>query len=244
MSSKTRKSTVKLNTKKALVWAADREKEASIQDLPLDDSDEDLSSVAESVDWLPDKKRDHVTCTTKTKVRERDQPELYRKRYKLFIKTLAETGNFTYSSKVSNISATKLYSRRREDPQFAQLWERALEEANDRLELVARARAMKGAEKPIYFQGHLVGSAYEPSDRLMELLLKAAKPEKYRAHREDLGAIDINFNFNTGSTEILEQVRSDVSSTESSEAVEEAVEEAVDAEASVFSVFDTEAEED
>lgn len=52
--------------------------------------------------------------------------------------------------------------------------------AADRLEQEAIRRAVDGTNKPVFFQGEIVGFEKEYSDTLLVLLLKAHKPDKYR----------------------------------------------------------------
>lgn len=78
-----------------------------------------------------------------------------------FLKTLRETCNVSASCRAAMIGRTAAYDWRRDDADFAAAWEEAEEEAVDKLEEVARERAIDG------------------SDRMMEILLKAHRPEKY-----------------------------------------------------------------
>lgn len=78
-----------------------------------------------------------------------------------FLATLAETCNVTEACRAAAIGRTAAYAWRDDDPDFAQAWANAEEEAVDALEQVARKRAI------------------DSSDRMMEILLKAHRPEKY-----------------------------------------------------------------
>lgn len=78
-----------------------------------------------------------------------------------FLTTLRETCNVSASCRAAMIGRTAAYDWRRDDADFAAAWEEAEEEAIDKLEEVARERAIDG------------------SDRMMEILLKAHRPEKY-----------------------------------------------------------------
>jgi hypothetical protein len=78
-----------------------------------------------------------------------------------FLEQLRETCNVSHSAREAGISRTVAYEWRASDPDFAAAWEDAEEQAVDKLEKVARDRAIDG------------------SDRMMEILLKAHRPEKY-----------------------------------------------------------------
>lgn len=79
-----------------------------------------------------------------------------------FLAALRESGNVRFSCETAGIARTTAYDARKLHPDFAKLWDVALDDACDQLELVARARAV------------------EQSDTLMIFLLKAHRPEKYR----------------------------------------------------------------
>lgn len=52
--------------------------------------------------------------------------------------------------------------------------------AADRLEREAWRRAVEGWEEPVYPKGQLVGTVRLYSDTLLALLLRAARPKRYR----------------------------------------------------------------
>ena len=97
-----------------------------------------------------------------------------------FIRSLAETGNATKAAQAAGITRTHAFDERKTDTDFAALWEAALDEAADGLEAEARRRAVEGVDKPVFFMGERRGAIRVYSDSLLTLLLKAAKPEKYR----------------------------------------------------------------
>jgi len=96
-----------------------------------------------------------------------------------FLTTLRDSGNITVSCMKAGISRALAYKWRDNDARFRDLWFIAIEISVDKLEYVARNRAVKGTKKPIYYKGELIDHVYEPSDRLMELLLKAKRPEEF-----------------------------------------------------------------
>lgn len=88
-----------------------------------------------------------------------------------FISTLRETCNVSESCRAANIGRRTAYDWRNDDETFRAAWEDAEEEAADKLEQVARQRAIDG------------------SDRMLEILLKAHRPEKFveRVRNEHIG---------------------------------------------------------
>lgn len=78
-----------------------------------------------------------------------------------FLATLRETCNVSESARSAGVGRRTVYEWRDSDPEFAAAWADAEEEAVDKLEQVARERAL------------------DSSDRMLEILLKAHRPEKY-----------------------------------------------------------------
>lgn len=78
-----------------------------------------------------------------------------------FLEQLRLTCNVSHAARSAGIGRRTAYDWRDADPEFAAAWDEAEEEAIDALELAARERAIDG------------------SDRMMEILLKAHRPEKY-----------------------------------------------------------------
>lgn len=103
------------------------------------------------------------------------------KRKHRFIEVLARTGNVSYSAHAAGWrSRNTAYQQKEKDPLFAELWEEAIEISMDALEMEARSRAM-GWDEPVYNKdGEQVGTRRVFSDKMMEILLKAHRPEKYR----------------------------------------------------------------
>jgi hypothetical protein len=84
----------------------------------------------------------------------------------------------------AGIPRRSAYKLRQRDEAFALAWHDALEAGTDLYEDEARRRAIEGVEKPIMYQGKQVGSVREYSDRMLELILKARRPEKYRERHD------------------------------------------------------------
>lgn len=78
-----------------------------------------------------------------------------------FLKALRETCNVSHAAREAGIGRRTAYDWRDVDAEFAKQWDDAEEEAVDALELRARERAL------------------DDSDRMMEILLKAHRPDKY-----------------------------------------------------------------
>lgn len=87
--------------------------------------------------------------------------------------------NVSKACKAAAIGRTLAYQWKREDPEFAQEWEDAYQNAVDGLEQSAWQRAQRRKD---------------PSDTLLIFLLKGHRPERYkdRAQVEHMGKIDIS----------------------------------------------------
>ncbi len=103
-----------------------------------------------------------------------------------FLAALALSGNVTRAAREAGVKRREMLKRQAEDPAFAAAMAEAQAEAIDLLEAEARRRALDGVEEPIVrgndFLRHEDGSIAvirRYSDRLLELLLKAHRPELF-----------------------------------------------------------------
>ena len=97
-----------------------------------------------------------------------------------FFTSLAAVGNVTEACKLAGISRDTVYHHRKSDPSFAEKWANAEQEAADLLEKEAWRRATEGVAETQFYKGVACGSIQRYSDRLLEFLLRGARPEKYR----------------------------------------------------------------
>lgn len=96
-----------------------------------------------------------------------------------FLKVLAETCNVTEAARAAGIGRRTAYEWRQADQVFAADWAEAEEEAGDKLEREAWRRAVEGIDKPIVHKGEITDTYKEYSDRLLEILLKAHRGDKF-----------------------------------------------------------------
>jgi hypothetical protein len=119
-----------------------------------------------------------------------------------FLKELSRTGNVTAACAAARIGRASAYEHADRHKDFEEAWRDALEASADLLELEAHRRAHDGVDEPVIYQGELCGfwadadgnvvakgaagarliplTVKKYSDRLLEFLLKARRPEKYR----------------------------------------------------------------
>ncbi len=103
-----------------------------------------------------------------------------------FLAVLQETGNISLAADIVGLSRTRVYKEREKSKEFAKLWDEALEIATDYLEYGARRRSLDGVMKPVFYKGEVCGYTPEYSDKLMDTLLSAHRPGKYRPSVGDL----------------------------------------------------------
>ncbi len=97
-----------------------------------------------------------------------------------FLETFAACGNVTVAAQAAGAGRSTVYAWLVEDPEYRLAFNEAREMAADALEAEAHRRAVKGYERPVYHNGALVGTVTEYSDRLLEVLLRANRPERFR----------------------------------------------------------------
>lgn len=107
--------------------------------------------------------------------------DILQRQKELFLEVLAHSGNVTAGAKAAGWRYPTIAERYRdEDPDFSCAWTDALRQAVDAMEEEARRRAVDGVDEPVYYKGENVGSVKKYSDKLLEMLLKANRPEKFR----------------------------------------------------------------
>lgn len=95
-----------------------------------------------------------------------------------FLKALRRNGgNITKAARSIRMSRAYLYEVRQANPEFGRQWDEAVTEGIDTIEGEAFRRAVKGTLKPVYYRGMRVDTVREYSDRLLERILAAKKPE-------------------------------------------------------------------
>lgn len=115
--------------------------------------------------------------------------KIAKKKQKLFLKHLAETGAVRASAQAAGYADSQMVNQyRKQDPEFAAAWEAAEEAAIDKWEAEAARRAFEGTEKGIYFRGERVDTETQYSDGLAQFMLKAKRPGIYGERKQ----VDVN----------------------------------------------------
>lgn len=102
----------------------------------------------------------------------------------MFLEAYAACGSISHAAKIVGITPSSVYYRRKNDPAFKAAFESAQEMATHRMEDEAYRRAVFGVEKTKYHQGIPVGVEREYSDSLLQMLLKANDPDKYKERQK------------------------------------------------------------
>jgi hypothetical protein len=106
-----------------------------------------------------------------------------------FIEALANGSTVTDAAVAARRSRKAMYNLRASDPEFAERWADAWEQGTDVLEREAQRHAVEGWQEPVVSKGEVVTHVTRYSDRLLELLLRGRRPERY--HRFDASRRDI-----------------------------------------------------
>lgn len=99
---------------------------------------------------------------------------------KRFLEVLRATANVSEAARRCGLTRRAAYNHRDADPTFRAEWDEAVEEAIDKLEREAWRRGVEGVDRPVTYQGEITATFKEYSDRMLELLLKAHRPDKYK----------------------------------------------------------------
>lgn len=99
-----------------------------------------------------------------------------------FLDAIRKEPNISAAARLIGVSRGYMYEVKADpaEAEFAKAWEDAIEEAVDDLEVKARERARGWVEPIVNKDGDVVGERLLYSDRMMELMLKAHRPELYR----------------------------------------------------------------
>jgi len=112
---------------------------------------------------------------------------------KVFLKVLADTASVAAAAKACGYQdATTLQAYRRDNEDFAEEWNNAMEAAATVLEAEMVRRAVDGVMEPVFFKGTVVGHIRKYSDTLLQFALRGMRPEVYRENARG-GNLNVNF---------------------------------------------------
>jgi hypothetical protein len=97
-----------------------------------------------------------------------------------FLAAFEETGMVSRACEAIGISRQTAYMERQRNEGFAIDWADVEERTTETMEREAYRRAVEGITEPVVSAGKHVTDVTSYSDRLLEFMLKARRPEKYR----------------------------------------------------------------
>ena len=97
-----------------------------------------------------------------------------------FLAAFVQSCSITRSAAAAGVCREMHYEWLDTDRKYRAAFDLAREKAGDILEDEAVRRAHQGTLKPVYYVGQLCGAIREYSDGLLQMLLKGARPERYR----------------------------------------------------------------
>jgi hypothetical protein len=91
-----------------------------------------------------------------------------------------ETASVSAAAKAAGIAPDRHVQWLEEDPRYWEAFTEAQQEVADALQGEAIERAVHGWLEPVFYRGRQCGAIRHHDNRLLGVLLKALKPEKYR----------------------------------------------------------------
>jgi len=146
------------------------------EETSLPETDTEVNKfVANSDGFLPDLRQSPRKARPLPSVNKR----ITKKRKRILIEAIAHTGILTHSLRIANITSTSYYNHLESDPAFAEEVQRAIDFSTDCMEAEAIRRGVEGYKEAVYHQGKVVGWNTRYSDKMLEIMLKARKPDVF-----------------------------------------------------------------
>lgn len=121
---------------------------------------------------------------------------------RLFLECFAACGSLTEAAQAAGVRHQRHYEWLARDPQYAQRFAEAERRVTDLAEAAAVKRGVLGLDEPVFGRlpgrdtgSGVIGTRKVYSDRLLELLLRARRPERYR---QDQGAAPVQVQVQVG----------------------------------------------
>lgn len=130
----------------------------------------------------------------------RTSPKLTKVRKDAVVKAMSNLGVARYACEIALVPYDTHRQWMKVDPNYRQSMAQAEEDSIEVAEMELRRRALTGWNEPVYYKGKLVGEKRVYSDYCLGMLLRGAKPRKYRERASvELsgpggGAIDIEIS--------------------------------------------------
>jgi hypothetical protein len=180
---------------------------------------------------MPEKKGDRRGSVRRSGARARDEKptpaeeaaEATRLKKLAFLAAYSSCASRTKAANAIGIDRTTHYIWLREDAEYKQQFDALAEEVADLLEDEAVRRAVEGEEEPLIGRvdkdlDGIITKVRKRSDRLLELLLKANRPDKFRERREITGKNGGPINYRDVSAMSDEELDAEIARIEAEEA--------------------------
>lgn len=119
-----------------------------------------------------------------------ESDQTLRRKKRLFLKTLAETGAIFKAAKRCKLSLGRIRRMRQSSPKFNEKVELAMLAYVEKLERAADERGVDGVDEPVFYEGEEVATKKKYSDSLLMFRLRGLAPEKYADRKVVSGQID------------------------------------------------------
>lgn len=97
-----------------------------------------------------------------------------------FLNSIRATDSVVHACQAAQVEKATAFRHRAKDPEFAEAWREAHDDAKVLMETEVRRRALHGWEEPVFYRGKVVGHVRKYSDTLAMFWLRANLPGKYR----------------------------------------------------------------
>lgn len=97
----------------------------------------------------------------------------------IFLDVYRKTRSQSTAALAAGRSYVGFYALRKKNPKFKTLFEEARAEIFEKLEEEAIRRAFEGVERAKYYQGEIIGTEVEYSDRMLQFMLERGWPERF-----------------------------------------------------------------
>jgi len=104
---------------------------------------------------------------------------LSQERIDAFFEVFVETGKVTEGARAAGFSTRSAYNLKNKSPELKERWEEANQQVDDMLDAEIWRRGHDGIDKPIFYQGRVVATIKEYSDKMLELAAIGRMPHKY-----------------------------------------------------------------
>lgn len=108
------------------------------------------------------------------------------KRQATYLDMLSKTGIYSKAIEIVGMTYAGLKSHRHRHPEFRELEAAAMLHYQGVLETAANEQAVIGVEDPIYQKGEFMGFRRKLDGNLLQFLLRAVDPSKYRENRAEI----------------------------------------------------------